>query len=108
MNAQANPQTRGHDTAMAELYRDDPTLAAAVLDEILADGDQAELLVMLRQLALASGGIHVAAQRSGLNRTQLYKMLSEKGNPALSSLAAVLRGMGMRLSVTALEAKAAG
>jgi DNA-binding phage protein len=42
---------RSHDDAMAELFRDDPALAAATLNAILADGDQGELLVTLRQIA---------------------------------------------------------
>ena len=41
---------RSHDDAMAELFRDDPALAAATLNAILADGDQGELLVILRQM----------------------------------------------------------
>ncbi|WP_375646297.1 hypothetical protein [Bartonella sp. TT29SHDZB] len=35
---------RNHDDAMAEIFHDDPELAAATLDAILADGDQGELL----------------------------------------------------------------
>ena len=35
---------------MVELFRDDPALAAATLNAILADGDQGELLVTLRQM----------------------------------------------------------
>lgn len=44
---------RSHDDAMAELFRDDPALAAATLNALLADGDQGELLVALRQMAKA-------------------------------------------------------
>lgn len=40
---------RSHDDAMAELFRDEPT-TAAVLNAILADGDQGELSVTLRQM----------------------------------------------------------
>jgi DNA-binding phage protein len=31
--------------------------------------------------------------------TQLYRTLSAKGNPALSSFAAILKAMGLRLAV---------
>ena len=54
---------RSHDDAMAELLRDDPALTAATLNAILADGDQGELLVTLRQVAKALK----------LNAKQLYK-----------------------------------
>lgn len=44
---------RPHDDAMAELYRDDPSLAAEVLAAVQADGDPAELATVRRQLAKA-------------------------------------------------------
>lgn len=43
-------KSRPHDEAMAELYRNDPALAIAVLKAILEDGDQADLQITLRQL----------------------------------------------------------
>lgn len=44
-------KSRSHDDAMAELYRSDPALALEVITGILEDGDQAELLIVLRQMA---------------------------------------------------------
>ncbi|EJF82861.1 DNA-binding protein, partial [Candidatus Bartonella washoeensis] len=92
-----------HDDAMAEILRDDPELAAATLDAILADGDQGELLVTLRQMAKAYGGVQAVAKAANLNPTQLYRTLSEKGNPEFRSLNALLRTMGFRLAVQPLE-----
>ncbi|WP_144754962.1 DNA-binding protein [Bartonella saheliensis] len=94
---------RNHDDAMAEIFHDDPELAAATLDAILADGDQGELLVTLRQMAKAYGGVQAVAKAANLNPTQLYRTLSEKGNPELRSLNALLRTMGLRLAVQPLE-----
>ena len=54
---------RPHDDAMAELYRSDPAYAAQLLSSILADGDQAELLIALRQMAQAFGEIGRASCR---------------------------------------------
>lgn len=96
-------RSRRHDDAMAELYRSDPALALAVINDILADGDQAELLIVLRQLAQAFGGVQAVAEQARLNPTQLYRTLSPKGNPALSSLSAILKAMGLRLAVTPLN-----
>lgn len=93
---------RSHDDAMADLFRDDPAAAAATLNAILADGDQGELLVTLRQMAKASGGIPAVAKAADLNPTQLYRTLSEAGNPELRSLTALLRTMGLRLAVQPL------
>ena len=88
-----------HDQAMAELYRSDPTYAAQLLSSILEDGDQAELLIALRQMAQAYGGVPAIAEQAHLNPTQIYRTLSPQGNPALSSFAAILKAMGMRLAV---------
>lgn len=94
---------RPHDEAMAELYRSDPALALEVINDILADGDQGELLIVLRQLAQAFGGVQAVAEQAHLNPTQLYRTLSPQGNPALSSLTAILKAMGLRLSVQPLD-----
>lgn len=96
-------RSRPHDEAMAELYRSDPALALDVINGILEDGDQAELLAVLRQLAHAFGGVQAVAEQAHLNPTQLYRTLSTKGNPALSSLTAILRAMGLRLAVQPLD-----
>lgn len=95
-------RSRTHDDAMAELYRSDPALALDVINGILEDGDQAELLTVLRQFAQAFGGVQAVAEQAQLNPTQLYRTLSPKGNPALSSLSAILKTMGLRLAVQPL------
>lgn len=94
---------RSHDDAMIELFRDDPSLAAATLDAILADGDQGELLVTLRQMTKAFGGVSSVAKKSDMNPTQIYRTLSKQGNPELRNLNALLRTMGLRLSVQPLD-----
>lgn len=95
-------KSKPNDEAMAELYRDDPGLALEVINSILEDGDQAELLIVLRQMAQAFGGVQAVAEQAHLNPTQLYRTLSPKGNPALSSLSAILKAMGLRLAVQPL------
>lgn len=96
-------RSRTHDNAMAEMYRSDPRLALDVINGILEDGDQAELLTVLRQLTQAFGGVQAVAEQACLNPTQLYRTLSPKGNPALSSLTAVLKAMGLRLAVQPID-----
>ncbi|MBI4828653.1 MAG: HigA family addiction module antidote protein [Nitrospinae bacterium] len=39
------------------------------------------------------------ADETNLNRESLYRMLSMKGNPSLTSLAALLESLGMKLAV---------
>jgi probable addiction module antidote protein len=84
---------------MAEEFTQDPAYALELLNEILADGDQGELLIALRQMTKAFGGVQSVAEKANLNPTQLYRTLSEHGNPELRSLSAVLKAMGLRLAV---------
>src|SRR3546814_9509006 len=98
-------KSRPKDDDMADLYRDDPALALEVINAILEDGDQGELLTVLRQVAQASGGVQAVAEQAHLNPTQLYRTLSSKGNPALSSLMGILRAMGLRLAVQPLPSR---
>ena len=99
-------KTRSHDDAMAELYREDRPFAVQVINNILQDGEQAELLVVLRQMAIGCGGVQTVAEQAKLNPTQRYRTLSAKGNPSLDSLLAILKAMGLQLAVTPLGAPA--
>ena len=94
---------RLHDEAMAELFRDDPEFAAHYLDEILREGDQADLLVALRQLAQAFGGLGAVAKQAEVNPTLIYRTLSEGGNPSLNTMVAILKSMNLRLSLQPLR-----
>jgi len=47
------------------------------------------------------------ADLTGLNRQQLYRTLSENGNPELRSLGKILGISGLRLAVVAKSARAA-
>lgn len=98
---------RAHDDAMAEMFREDPEYAVQLLNSILEDGDQSELLITLRQMAKAFGGVQTVAESAHLSPTQLYRTLSPGGNPVLSSLSAILKAMGLRLAVKAVEEPAA-
>jgi len=95
---------RAHDEAMAELFQENPAYALELLNSILEDGEQEELLIALRQLTKAFGGVQSVAEKAHLNPTQLYRTLSPDGNPALSSLSAILRAMGLRLSIERVKA----
>ena len=94
---------RAHDEAMAELFRDDPGYAVQMLNSILEDGDQSELLITLRQMTKAFGGVQMVAETANLSATQLYRTLSPDGNPVLSSLSAILKAMGLRLAVQPVQ-----
>lgn len=90
---------RAHDDAMAQVFRDDPAYAVELLNSILEDGDQGEMLIALRQMAKAFGGVSQIAQKAQLNSTHIYRALSAEGNPEIRSLSAILKAMGLRLAV---------
>jgi probable addiction module antidote protein len=97
---------RSHAEATIESFRKDPRFAAEYLNAVLQDGDQQELLIALRYLADAFGGVSQLAEQAELNATALYRTLSPQGNPELKSLIALLNAMGMRLAVQPLEQNA--
>jgi probable addiction module antidote protein len=79
------------------------SFAMRYLNEILEEDNQADLLVALRQIAKAFGGVPTIAEKAHLNTTQLYRTLSPEGNPELRSLTALLKAMGMRLAIQPLH-----
>lgn len=76
----------------------DPNEAAAYLTAALEDDSPDVFLLALRNVAEAHG-MKSVAEGAQLNRVSMYRMLSDKGNPQLSSLSAVLQQLGLRLSV---------
>ncbi|MEI6702987.1 MAG: addiction module antidote protein [Deltaproteobacteria bacterium] len=73
--------------------------AAGYLTAVIEDGDRDAFLLALRDVAKARGGMAVVAEKAHLGRESLYKMLSKRGNPEFKSIASVLHGMGLRLTV---------
>jgi probable addiction module antidote protein len=77
----------------------DEDQAQAYLTAAIEQGDPKMLLVALRNVSEAQGGMSRAAARSKLNRESLYRMLSKRGDPSLTSLAALFKALGFRLAV---------
>ena len=98
---------RSHKEATIESFRKDPAFAAEYLNSILEDGDQEELMLALRRMSKAFGGVQQLAGQANLNANTLYRTLSPKGNPELRSLRAVLKAMGMQLTVRPLRKRVA-
>jgi len=76
-----------------------PKVAAAYLEECLADGDLELFTAALKHVAEARGGMSMLSRETRLNRESLYRALSKKGNPRLDTLTKVLGAMGMRIGV---------
>jgi probable addiction module antidote protein len=80
----------------------DPNEAAEYLTAALEDGSPDVFLLALRDVAEAHG-MKRLAESAQLNRESMYRMLSDQGNPQLSSLTAVLHQLGLRLAVEVNE-----
>jgi probable addiction module antidote protein len=72
--------------------------AAKYLSAAIADS-KAAFLVALRDVAEARQGIGQIAAEARINRENLYRTLSEAGNPRLSTLLPVLGVLGMKITV---------
>ena len=92
--------TVSYDEGLLEALKD-PVEARAylevALDECEASGETAGLLLALRDVAQAQGGVGALADRSGLHRDQLYRILSSRSKPQLDKLMAIISALGFRL-----------
>jgi len=72
--------------------------AAGYLSAAIEEGEDVFLLAV-RDVVEAQGGIGKLAQKTKLNRENLYAMLSRRGNPRLSSLVPVLGCLGFEITL---------
>lgn len=85
-----------------KLIRDlqDPQLASAYLNEALLDEDPRIFLLALKNVYEAQGEEMTSiARKTKLSRENLYRILSKKGNPKLTSIIALLNAAGFSLAV---------
>ena len=82
---------KDHDEAAAYLN-------AALEESLKGDRESQEILLMaLRNVAEAQGGISEVAKKAHLGRESLYKTLSPKGNPAWRTITAISEAMGLQI-----------
>src|ERR1035438_5206588 len=87
-----------HDESMARELRENPDFAAEYLRAAMEDeAEPRVLLVALRRVAEARG-LGKAAKTAGIERESLYRALSPRGNPRFSTLVAVAKAMGLKLT----------
>jgi probable addiction module antidote protein len=85
---------------MVTKLRKRPDFAAEYLRAAMEETDDPEVLLLaLRQLAKANGGLAKVARVAGIERESLYQALSEHGNPRLSTLLGIMKAVGLKLTV---------
>jgi len=102
MNKKLKAAVSHHDREEEEL-RGDRKLAVEYLkiamESIDNPSDRAAGLLALRTVVEVYGGLGAVASDAGISRESLYRALSANGNPTLKTLLAVLKAVGMKLSV---------
>lgn len=99
-----------HEAEVAELAADHELAVEylkAAMEAIDNPDARAAGLLALRTVAEAYGGLAAVAAGAGVSREALYRSLSPTGNPTLKTLLAVLKSVGMRLSVEPEQAATA-
>ena len=77
-----------------------PELAGLYLNEALKDEDPRIFLLALKNVYAAQGeAMTTIARRTKLSRENLYRILSQKGNPKLTNIMALLNAAGFSLAV---------
>jgi probable addiction module antidote protein len=99
--------SRDYRAALIEELRDDAEERHAYLEAAFAeydrDRDGAALLLALRTVTEAQGGIGHLAKATDIRRQTLHKALSPQGNPRLSTVGAILRGLGYRIALEPVD-----
>jgi len=93
-----------HEDAIVRELRKNPEFAAEYLRAALEEEEEPRvLLIALRRIAEARGGLARVAKAAGIERESLYRALSTCGNPRLSTLVAVTKAVGLKLTVEAAQ-----
>jgi probable addiction module antidote protein len=71
--------------------------AIAIMADALETGDAGYIAKALGVVARAKGMAEISAQ-TGLSREQLYRSFSEKGNPTLKTMLAVMKALGIDMT----------
>ncbi|ELB7322678.1 putative addiction module antidote protein [Enterobacter hormaechei] len=81
----------------ANALLDDEEIAVFMADA-LETGDSAYIAKALGVIARAKG-MSTISQQMGLSREQLYRSFSDKGNPTLKTTLAVMKALGLGLTI---------
>ena len=90
-----------HEKALMRELRGNPDFAAEYLKAALEEDSEPRVLLIALRRVVQARGIARVAKAAGVERESLYRALSTRGNPRLSTLAAVTKAVGLRLTVEA-------
>lgn len=79
-------------------YLDTPEAIAAYISDAISDANPDALLEAIGTVARARGMASIAAD-TGLGRESLYKSFRDGGDPKFSTMAKVLRSLGVKITI---------
>ena len=98
--------TRSFRETVLKRVQDDPAFRIALIEEAaqnLIDGDPKTALGQLRDVVNATIGFDALANKTGIPKTSLMRMLGEHGNPRSDNLGTILeairQNLGIKISV---------
>ncbi len=79
----------------------------SVLEDVKAEDKETHklLLIAIRNVVIAQGGMSRLAEKARLSRESLYKTLSARGNPHLDTLMTIFKTLGFEFRLAAIEQK---
>lgn len=88
-----------HDDMVIKRLRENSGFVVKYIKSAVKESNEPEvLLFVLRRLAEAHGGTTQVAKKAGITRESLYRALSAKGNPRFSTLTAIAKAVGQKLT----------
>jgi probable addiction module antidote protein len=79
-------------------YLDSDEAIAEYLSQVLADGDENELLVALGHIAKAKGMTQIAKD-AGVGRESLYKAFMPGAKPRFETISKVIKSLGLSFQI---------
>ena len=104
--ASTKAQLTDHHERQIQELREDPELARGLLEDAIREileGNEQSALILLRDIIAAVGGFPVLAEEIKVHPKALHRMLSDRGNPTTSNLAAIIRALCKRLELKPAE-----
>ncbi len=115
MATHSNPKklsgiTASFNERMVEILKDSDEAQAfleVVLEEYEKDPNTRALMLALRDIAVAQGGIGKLAQRTRVSRPHLYEILASKHSPSLHTALDIFSGLGFRVRLEPIQRRTA-
>jgi len=83
------------ETLIEELKK--PKAAVAYLSGLLEQGDHKSLMLGIKDVAMARGGVAKMAESTGISRTYLYDLLAGRVDLRLTTFTKLLKAVGGKL-----------